>query len=316
MTSTEPVIHAEHLHKRYGSTVAVADVGLTVHRGEIVGILGRNGAGKTTTVEIIGGLRDRDGGDVRVLGLDPGGPARDRAALRERVGLQLQEAALPARLTVREAVEEYACFYDDPADPRTLLRDLDLLEKAGTRFAALSGGQKQRLSIALALVGNPEIAVLDELTTGLDPQARRDTWSVVEAVRERGVTILLVTHIMEEAERLCDRVVLVDAGRVVAEGSPAEVAARVGADQSLTFRPSSAPDLAALRALPTVSGVAERPGGALEVRGTGHVVQDVMVALAADGVRPEDLRVGRATLEDAFVRLTGADARTTTDEEV
>ncbi|QZN85854.1 ABC transporter ATP-binding protein [Cellulomonas sp. C5510] len=309
MTRTEPVIHAEHLHKRYGSTVAVADVGLTVQRGEIVGILGRNGAGKTTTVEIIGGLRDRDGGDVRVLGLDPGGPARDRAALRERVGLQLQESALPARITVREAVEEYACFYDDPADPSTLLRDLDLLDKAGTRFAALSGGQKQRLSIALALVGNPEIAVLDELTTGLDPQARRDTWSVVERVRERGVTILLVTHIMEEAERLCDRVVLVDAGRVVAEGSPAEVAARVGADQSLVFRPSSPPDLAVLRALPAVSGVEERPAGVLEVRGTGNVVQDVMVVLAADGIRPDDLRVGRTTLEDAFVRLTGADAR-------
>jgi len=307
MPGAEPVIHAEHLEKRYGRTVAVADVSLTVRRGEIVGVLGRNGAGKTTTVEMIGGLREPDGGTVRVLGLDPAGPAADRAALRERVGLQLQESALPLRITVREAVEEYACFYDDPADPDELLRDLGLADKAGTQFRALSGGQKQRLSIALALVGNPEIAVLDELTTGLDPQARRDTWDVVERVRRRGVTIVLVTHFMEEAERLCDRVVLVDAGRVVAEGTPAEVAALVGADQTLTFRPSAPVDAAALRALGSV-GAVEVDGGAVQVRGTGNVVQDVMVALAGAGVRPDDLRVHRSSLEDAFVRLTGAAA--------
>ncbi len=306
MPGTDPVIHAEHLHKRYGGTVAVADVSLTVHRGEIVGVLGRNGAGKSTTVEMIGGLREPDGGTVRVLGLDPAGSVADRAALRERVGLQLQESALPARLTVREAVEEYACFYDDPADPDALLRDLDLLDKAGTRYAALSGGQKQRLSIALALVGNPEIAILDELTTGLDPQARRDTWDVVERVRRSGVTVVLVTHFMEEAERLCDRVVLVDAGRVVAEGTPAEVAALVGAEQVLTFRPSAPADLPALAALGSVSAAEARTDGSVEVRGSGNVVQDVMVALAAAGVRPDDLRVQRGTLEDAFVRLTGA----------
>lgn len=308
MPGADPVIHAERLEKRYGRTVAVADVSLTVHRGEIVGVLGRNGAGKTTTVEMIGGLREPDGGTVRVLGLDPGGPAADRAALRERVGLQLQESALPLRITVREAVEEYACFYDDPADPDELLRDLGLADKAGTQFRALSGGQKQRLSIALALVGNPEVAILDELTTGLDPQARRDTWDVVEGVRRRGVTIVLVTHFMEEAERLCDRVVLVDAGRVVAEGTPAEVAALVGADQTLTFRPSAPVDEAALGALGSVGSVDLEPDGSVRVRGTGNVVQDVMVALAGAGVRPDDLRVQRSTLEDAFVRLTGAPA--------
>ncbi|GIG37306.1 ABC transporter ATP-binding protein [Cellulomonas pakistanensis] len=303
-----PVIHAEHLRKSYGRTVAVADVSLTVRRGEIVGVLGRNGAGKTTTVEMIGGLRERDGGTVRVLGLDPGGSAHDRAALRERVGLQLQESALPARITVREAVVEYACFYDDPADPDELLRDLGLADKAGTQCRALSGGQKQRLSIALALVGNPELAVLDELTTGLDPQARRDTWDVVERVRRRGVTIVLVTHFMEEAERLCDRVVLVDAGRVVAEGTPAEVAARVGAEQTLAFHPSAPVDPAALRALDGVGSVEVAPDGVVTLRGTGNVVQEVMVALAAAGVRPDDLRVHRSTLEDAFVTLTGAPA--------
>ncbi len=314
---TEPVIHAEHLRKRYGSTVAVADVSLTVHRGEIVGVLGRNGAGKTTTVELLAGLRDRDGGTVSVLGLDP---ERDGAALRERVGLQLQESALPARITVREAVEEYACFYDHPADPEELLRDLDLLDKAGTRYADLSGGQKQRLSIALALVGDPEIAVLDELTTGLDPQARRDTWEVVERVRRRGVTVLLVTHFMEEAERLCDRVLLIDAGRVVAEGTPAEVAARVGAEQTLQLRPSAPVDPAVLTALPSVTAAQPGADGSLEVRGSGTVVQDVMVALAAAGVRADDVRLHRSTLEDAFVRLTGAgtgapDPRTTTPVE-
>lgn len=314
MPGDEPVIHAEHLHKRYGRTVAVADVGLTVRRGEIVGVLGRNGAGKTTTVEMIGGLREPDGGTVRVLGLDPAGPAADRAALRERVGLQLQESALPLRITVREAVEEYACFYDDPADPDELLRDLGLADKAGSQFRTLSGGQKQRLSIALALVGNPEIAILDELTTGLDPQARRDTWDVVERVRRRGVTIVLVTHFMEEAERLCDRVVLVDAGRVVAEGTPAEVAALVGADQTLTFRPSTPVDPAALEALGSVGSVELGPDGVVQVRGTGNVVQDVMVALAGAGVRPDDLRVHRSTLEDAFVRLTGASGATATPD--
>jgi ABC-2 type transport system ATP-binding protein len=307
MPSEAPVIHAEHLQKRYGRTVAVADVSLTVARGEIVGVLGRNGAGKTTTVEMIGGLRERDGGTVRVLGLDPDGSAQDRAALRERVGLQLQESALPARITVREAVEEYAAFYDDPADPDELLRDLGLTEKAGTQYRALSGGQKQRLSIALALVGNPELAILDELTTGLDPQARRDTWDVIERVRQRGVTVVLVTHFMEEAERLCDRVVLVDAGRVVAEGTPAEVAARVGAEQTLVFHPSGPVAAAGLGALPTVLAVEHEHGGAVRVRGTGNVVQDVMVALATAGVRPDDLRVTRSTLEDAFVRLTGAE---------
>jgi ABC-2 type transport system ATP-binding protein len=298
------VIRAEHLHKRYGSTTAVTDVSLTVAQGEILGVLGRNGAGKTTTVEMIGGLRTRDGGTVDVLGHDPD---TDGAALRELVGFQLQESALPARITVREALGLYASFYRDgagPAEQATLLAELGLAGKAGARFQALSGGQKQRLSLALALVGHPQIAILDELSTGLDPQARRDTWDVVRRVRERGVTILLVTHLMEEAERLCDRVVLVDAGQVVAEGSPVEVAARVGAGDRLAFRPSTPVDLTLLTTLPTVAE-AVQDGGTVHVRGSGNVVQDVMVALARAGARPEDLRVDRTTLEDAFVTLTG-----------
>lgn len=300
---TAPVIEVEHLRKTYGSKVAVDDVSLAVRRGEVVGILGPNGAGKTTTVECVAGLRVPDGGGVRVLGLDP---QQDRAALRERVGVQLQESELPARITVREALDLYASFYEHPADPRTLLDELGLAAQADTQFAKLSGGQRQRLSIALALVGDPEIAILDELTTGLDPQARRDTWALVEGVRARGVTIILVTHVMEEAERLCDRIVLVDGGRVVATGTAAELAARVGVPQVLRFRPSSPVPDGALAAVPGVTSVTPPDGaGVVEVAGHGNVVQDVMVALAALDVRPEHLRVDGGTLEDAVVSLTG-----------
>jgi ABC-2 type transport system ATP-binding protein len=304
MTAT-PVIQVEHLRKSYGSTLAVEDVSLTVHRGEIVGILGPNGAGKTTTVECLAGLRDRDSGRVSVLGLDP---ARDRAALREVLGMQLQESELPARITAREAVELYASFYADPADPLELLDDLGLAERRDAQFRALSGGQKQRLSIALALVGNPQVAVLDELTTGLDPQARRDTWDVVRKVRDRGVTILLVTHLMEEAERLCDRIVLIDAGRVVATGTPAELAARSVGEHVLRFRSPEPGVTAVLAGVPGVHGF-DGPDSGLgyEVRGGPELVQDVMVALSAAGVRANDVRLERATLEDAFLTLTGQD---------
>jgi ABC-2 type transport system ATP-binding protein len=186
-----------------GDTVAVGDVSFTVHEGEIFGILGPNGAGKTTTVECIEGLREPDGGKISVLGLDP---LRDRAELTQQLGVQLQESRLPDQLRVGEALELYSSLYRYPADWRELVEVLGISAKAETPFRKLSGGQQQRLSIALALVGSPRVAVLDELTTGLDPQARRDTWDLIERVRERGVTILLVTHFMEEAERLCDRV--------------------------------------------------------------------------------------------------------------
>jgi ABC-2 type transport system ATP-binding protein len=215
-----PLIEVTDLRKRYGNRVAVDGVSFTVERGEIFGILGTNGAGKTTTVECLQGLRRADGGELSVLGLNP---ATDRAALTRRVGVQLQESRLPAKLRVREALELFAAFYPDPADVDVLLDRLDLREHARRPFGKLSGGQKQRVSIALALVGNPELAILDELTTGLDPHARRDTWKLVEAVRDAGVTVLLVTHFMDEAERLCDRVAIFDAGRVVATGTPTEL---------------------------------------------------------------------------------------------
>src|SRR4051794_21958401 len=195
------VIEVRNLNKRYRDHVAVDDVSFAVERGEIFGVLGPNGAGKTTTVECVEGLRTPDSGVVRVLGLDP---RRDHDALRTRIGVQFQESQLPEKMRVQEALRLYSSFYADPMDWRQLLDDWGLADKANTPFGKLSGGLKQRLFIALALVGKPEIAVLDELTTGLDPQARRDTWGLVEDIRGQGVTVLLVTHFMAEAERLCD----------------------------------------------------------------------------------------------------------------
>ncbi|MCX4390694.1 ABC transporter ATP-binding protein [Micromonospora peucetia] len=211
------VIEVRNLRKQYGDQVAVADVSLSVDEGEIFGLVGPNGAGKTTTVECVEGLRTPDSGTVRVLGLDP---RRDRAAVRQKLGIQLQESQLPDQIKVWEALDLYSSFYPHPADWRELMDELGLTPKRKSVFAKLSGGQKQRLSIALALVGNPKVAILDELTTGLDPQARRDTWELVRHVRDRGVTVVLVTHFMDEAERLCDRLAVVAAGRVVAVDTP------------------------------------------------------------------------------------------------
>ena len=295
------IIEVQHLHKSYADTVAVDDISFTVEQGEVFGILGPNGAGKTTTVECVEGLREPDGGDIRVLGLDP---VRDRAELTERVGVQLQEGRLPDQLKVAEALELYSSFYRSPADWRELIDMLGLAGKARTAFAKLSGGQKQRLSIALALVGNPEVAVLDELTTGLDPQARRDTWELIERVRDRGVTIVLVTHFMEEAERLCDRVALIDAGRVVALDTPATLAERVETGQRIQFRPSVPLDDGLLKALPDVASVIHR-GDVVVVTGNNNALNAVTSLLARRGIIARQLRVEQASLEDAFLALTG-----------
>ncbi|GAA0377395.1 ABC transporter ATP-binding protein [Micromonospora gifhornensis] len=296
-----PVIEVSHLHKRYGETVAVQDVSFDVAAGEIFGVLGPNGAGKTTTVECVAGLRVPDGGEVSVLGLDP---RRDATRLRHLVGVQLQESRLPDRLRVAEALEMYASFYRDPADPAQLIDELGLGEKRNTPYDKLSGGQKQRLSIALALVGNPKIAILDELTTGLDPQARRDTWSLIERVRDRGVTIVLVTHFMEEAERLCDRLAVIDKGRVMALDSPAGLVSAVVPDQRIRFRPSTPLDDHLLTGLPQVTSVT-RSGTQVVVTGTGDVLHAVTSVLARNQIIAADLRLEQATLDDAFVELTG-----------
>ena len=294
-----PVIEVSGLHKRYGRHVAVEDVSFSVEEGEVFGVLGPNGAGKTTTVESVAGLRRRDGGTVSVLGLDPD---RDRTDLRRALGIQLQAAQLPDRLRVAEAVELFASFYPAPADGDELVERWGLGHKRDARFDQLSGGQRQRLSIVLALVGNPRVAILDELTTGLDPQARRDTWAAIEQVRDRGVTVVLVTHFMEEAERLCDRVAVIDAGRVVAAGTPGELAGAGG--QRLRFRPSAPFADAVLTDLAEVDAV-QRRGAQVEVTGHGDLLLAVTTALAAARVVPADLRLERTTLDDAFVALTG-----------
>ncbi len=295
------VIEVQHLHKRYGDTVAVGDVSFTVHEGEIFGILGPNGAGKTTTVECVEGLRAPDQGTISVLGLDP---QRDRAELTQRLGVQLQESRLPDQLQVAEALELYSSFYRAPADWRQLMEVLGIAAKARTPFRKLSGGQQQRLSIALALVGNPRVAVLDELTTGLDPQARHDTWELIKRVRDRGVTIVLVTHFMAEAERLCDRVALIDAGQVVALDTPATLAERVETEQRIQFRPSVPLDHGLLESLPEVTSVIQR-GDVVVVAGNSNALNAVTSVLARRGIIARQLRVDQASLEDAFLALTG-----------
>ena len=275
------------------------------HEGEIFGILGPNGAGKTTTVECIEGLREPDRGDISVLGLDP---LRDRAELTQRLGVQLQESRLPDQLRVAEALELYSSFYRSPADWQELMEVLGISAKARTPFRKLSGGQQQRLSIALALVGSPRVAVLDELTTGLDPQARRDTWDLIEGVRDRGVTIVLVTHFMEEAERLCDRVALIDAGQVVALDTPAALAERVETEQRIQFRPSVPVDDGLLESLPEVTNVIHR-GDVVVVTGTNKALNAVISVLARNQIVAEQLRVEQASLEDAFLTFTGRHSR-------
>lgn len=306
--SAPVVIEVEHLHKAYGTTVAVDDVSFSVRAGEIFGVLGRNGAGKTTMVECLSGLRVPDGGRLDVLNLDP---REDRRELHELVGVQLQESALPPKIRVREVVELYASFYRQPADGEHLLGVLGLDEKRDSYYRELSGGQKQRLSIVLALIGQPQIAILDELTTGLDPQARRETWELIEGVRDRGVTIVLVTHFMEEAERLCDRVALIDHGKVIALGSPEHLGQQATTSKRVRLRASGELPDKVLEALPEVSTV-EHHGTDLVVIGSGNLVTAVVLAFDHAGLVAEDVRIETSTLEDAFLALTdAADAEAT-----
>jgi ABC-2 type transport system ATP-binding protein len=302
----DTVVAVEHLAKRYGSATAVADISFDVRRGEIFGIVGPNGAGKTTTVELLQGLRRPDAGHVEVLGLDP---QRDVAAIRQRVGTQLQSAVLPDRMKVWEALDLYATYYVDPADPAQLLADWDLAGKRNASFESLSGGQRQRLFIALALIGSPELVFLDELTTGLDPQARRLTWDHIRAIRAKGVTVVLVTHFMDEAETLCDRIAVIDDGRVVALDTPARLARRAGAAQQVRF---TAPAGFSPRWLAGVAGVerVDHSGDAVTVTGSGPLLARVATALATHDAAPDDLTVHRSSLEDAFLTLTGPTART------
>jgi len=304
------VIEVSGLTKTYGDRAVVDHISFAVEEGEIFGILGPNGAGKTTTVESIAGLRTPDSGTINVLGHDP---RSDREILRTLVGVQLQESELPDRITVREALDLFASFYATPADPQKLIDDLGLGDKRDTAYRHLSGGQKQRLSIALALIGQPRIAILDELSTGLDPQARRETWHLIEAVRDRGVTVLLVTHLMEEAERLADRVAVFADGRIVAIDTPAGIVSMVDPEQRLRFRPSSPVADAVLTDLPEVQRV-ERSGPVLVVTGTGNLIAAVTSALARNQIVANDLRIEQARLDDAFIAITGRPLITTAKE--
>jgi ABC-2 type transport system ATP-binding protein len=299
------IIEVEQLRKRYGDRTAVDDLSFTVEPGEIFGVVGPNGAGKTTTVECITGLRSPDSGTIRIVGRDP---QRDATEIHQRVGIQLQETQLPDRLRVAEALDLYASFYDHPADWRALLDDWGLADVQNSSWRTLSGGQKQRLAIALALVGSPKVAVLDELTTGLDPQGRRDTWRHIAALRERGVTILLVTHFMEEADELCDRIAVISGGRLVALDSPSGLVASVGAGQRVRFRPSAPLPAGLLEALPEVSTV-EQTGGQTVVTGDGNLLTAVTAVLARHQIVAVELRLDQANLDDAYVALTGKEVR-------
>ncbi|MCZ0986818.1 ABC transporter ATP-binding protein [Streptomyces diastatochromogenes] len=299
-----PVIEVTDLRKSYGGRAAVDGVSFAVEEGEIFGILGPNGAGKTTTVECVEGLRVPDAGRVRVAGLDP---VADQEQVARVLGAQLQQSELQPKLTVREALELYAAFYPRPADWRPLAERLGLTPKLDSRFARLSGGQQQRLFIALALIGDPRIVVLDELTTGLDPRARRDTWHLIEDVRTSGVTVLLVTHFMEEAQRLCDRIAVIDKGQVAALDTPTGLIRRSAGATVVSFTPSAPlaePDLYALPALASV----EHRDGRITLTGTDETVNAVISLLARHHVTAHQLRVTDATLDDAFLDLTKEEA--------
>jgi ABC-2 type transport system ATP-binding protein len=306
----QPVVRVTNLVKRYGSLAAVDDVSFSIREGEIFGIIGPNGAGKTTTVECISGLRVPDSGSISVCGLSP---QHDRDSIREYMGVQLQESALPPRLRVGEALELFASFYSNPLDPQELLESLGVKDIERVAFKKLSGGQKQRVSIALALVGDPRIAILDELTTGLDPEARRNIWAVIERMRERGVTVILVTHFMDEAETLCDRVALIDKARLRVLDTPEAIAAKVGGNR-VRFVPSQPVDDETLYAIPGVQAV-ERKDRYVTVTGTGDLAASLLNALAAKGVQVSELEARRGNLDDAFIQMT-RDSATAESQEV
>lgn len=303
------IVKVEGLRKTYGATVAVDGVSFEVQEGEIFGMVGPNGAGKTTTIECLEGLRKPDAGMVRVLGLDP---QSEGQALRVRTGMQLQSSNLPDRMKVWEALDLYSSFYPKAADWKELLVQLGLEEKRHTPFAKLSGGQKQRLFIALALLPDPQLIFLDELTTGLDPQARHAIWDLVREVRARGKTVFLTTHFMEEAERLCDRVAILDHGRIVALDTPAALIRGLGAEERVVFSVEGA--------LPADFGQALSGGTQVEVEGervtvrgrNGRqvpLVSEVIGLLTAQGIRFRDLRTEQPNLEDVFLSLTGREMR-------
>jgi len=302
-----PVVSCRHLRKHYPDVKAVDGIDLEVLRGECFGLLGPNGAGKTTTIEILEGLNTPDSGDVRILGLNW---KSDERELRERVGVSLQETQLAEKLTVYETVRLFRSFYRDGPDPDALLRSLSLDEKRDSRVGKLSGGQKQRLAVACALVGDPDILFLDEPTTGLDPQSRLQLWDVVAGFRKGGGTVLLTTHYMEEAERLCDRIAIVDHGKRIALGTPQELIAKLEAPHIIEF--ASTPALAEedFGGVEGFHGATKRGDRwQLRVDSLAVAVPQLLTAVEARGARLDTLSTHAATLEDLFVALTGRELR-------
>ena len=306
--STDPAVEITGLVKHYGRTAAVAGLSLRAEHAQVTAILGPNGAGKTTTVEICEGYRRPDGGTVRVLGLDP---VRDARELRPRVGVMLQSGGIPTSARAAEYLQIMARFYAHPIDPAVLIDRLGLGSSARTPFKRLSGGQQQRLSLAAAVIGRPELVFLDEPTAGLDPQARHATWDLVDGLRASGASIILTTHHMDEAERLADRVAIVDHGTLVAEGTPAQLTGTAG---QLRFRAEPGLDLGSLlAALPAGSAAKESPAGHYMVEAPERVDPQLLASVTAwcaeRGVLAQSLRIESRTLEDVFLELTGRELR-------
>ena len=296
------VISVDNLGKHYKRTIAVDDVSLEVYEGEIFGLIGPNGAGKTTTMECIEGLRKPDRGTIRVLGLDP---QRDAATLRQKIGVQHQEAHLQKRIKVWEAIDLWSSLYPHTVNADDLLARLGLQSKRDAWFMTLSGGQKQRLFVALALIHDPELVFLDELTTGLDPQARRAIWELILGIKERGKTVFLTTHLMEEAERLCDRVGIIEHGRLIELGKPADLVAAHCPEQSVVFT-SDEPDIAKRLANVPALRTATSDGSTHTLHGSGDdFVTDVISIIGREGIRVRGFRTELPTLEDVFLKLTG-----------
>jgi len=302
-----PVIRVSGVRKSYGSTVAVADVSFDVHHGEIFGLIGPNGAGKTTTMECIEGLRTPDRGSISVLGLDP---FRQVYKLQDRIGVQLQQAQLQKRIKVWEAVDLWASLYRKKAvEGERLLAQLGLTDKRDAWFMNLSGGQKQRLFIALALINDPEVIFLDELTTGLDPQSRRAIWELVRGIRERGKTVFLTTHLMEEAERLCDRVAIIEHGRIIDIDTPERLVARHCPERTVVLATDDPRVEERFRAILGVQSVV-RADLRFTIRGSGDdLVTEVIHCLSENRIRVTDFRTILPNLEDVFLKLTGHSIR-------
>lgn len=298
---TDTVIAVEGLRKAYGQQVAVHDVSFEVRRREIFGILGSNGAGKTTVVEILQGLRDRSAGRVSVLGLDPG---TEKNRLRRSLGSQLQSSALPERLRIAEAIQLFAHARRIPVDVDATIATWRLEALRDRAFGSLSGGEQQRLFVALALLGDPELVLLDELTTGLDPSARHATWDLIRQVRDRGTTVVLVTHFMDEAEMLCDRVAIMDRGQIVACDTPRALTAHGGEPVTITFSADGGYRPEHLLTVPGVES-ATADDGKVTVTGQGAAAVRVAAALAEHGLTPDDYRTHHPSLEDVFLSMTG-----------